>query len=314
MNNTIYLYERTKPEDVAGDLLDFATIGEDILDSEELTNKVYESYLGMIVKRWTSSTLAYNKRDFHISDIGIAYNVGPYIPCVKRVSYTKRIDIEIDGMPGIRVVANTLPGDSLTIGVVRPFKLPRHVALVGRAIKTYKYVTLFKQEEDDEDMDAMVFYFGVSRSGEIVSTMNKQFNTGVPWVLHGASQLYPALAINAWADARYLWQAVTKENIGSPFSNPIRLRLGLNKEHIKSLFYARSLPVTETGRKRPILHWVRAHQRRIKEGLDIDISAYLRGIVAFEMDGLSFEITQPNKEALHKAEPETVNEAFRLYA
>jgi hypothetical protein len=179
-------------------------------------------------------------------------------------------------------------------------------------IKTYKYIAFYKEKNDE--MGAWVMYFGVGASGEVVSSINAQMVYRRPWFIHGAQQLYPALSMNAWADSRYLWIANTSEDIGYGQNNPLKFRLGLNKEHIKSLFYARSLPVTETGRKRPILHWVRSHQRRLREGIDVDVSAHLRGVFAFEMDGLNFEITQPNKGMLQGAEPETIKQAFRLYA
>jgi len=56
------------------------------------------------------------------------------------------------------------------------------------------------------------------------------------------------------------------------------------------------LPLTVTGRKKPILHWVRAHQRRIKEGVDIDINKHLRGCCEFVMNDTKFCITLPHKQ------------------
>jgi hypothetical protein len=227
------------------------------------------------------------------------------------MAYTRSIDLSIDGIPGIRVTANTLPGEPF-VDLIRPFNPPHHINFFARTIKKYKYICFF--QGDGDVMESLVLYFGINKSGEIISPVNKRCRAREPWIRHGLQQLYPALSMNAWSDSRYLWHATTTEDIGYGTKMPLRFRLGLSKEHIKSLFYARTLPITETGRKRPILHWVRAHQRRIKEGIDIDVTAHLRGIYKFEMDGLNFEITQPNKEALHGAEPETVAEAFRLYA
>ena len=95
-------------------------------------------------------------------------------------------------------------------------------------------------------------------------------------------------------DSRHLWRVETAERVvGGRHKTP--LRLGVSVEHVKSLFYARQAPLTESGRRRPILHWVRAHQRRIAAGIDIDVRKHLRGIEAFEMDGFAFRITQPTK-------------------
>ena len=87
----------------------------------------------------------------------------------------------------------------------------------------------------------------------------------------------------------FLWNVTALEG-------PVRACFGVHEEQVKSLFYARDLPLTDTGRKRPILHWVAAHRRRIKEGIDIDVRKHMRGITGFEMFGTKFEIGVPEKK------------------
>ena len=87
-------------------------------------------------------------------------------------------------------------------------------------------------------------------------------------------------------DRHHSW-CITAEEHGA------KVNLGCMLEEVKSLFYARSLPVTETGRKRPIIHLVEAHKRRIKSGIDIDVKSHLRGISQIEMGGTLFTINQP---------------------
>ena len=65
------------------------------------------------------------------------------------------------------------------------------------------------------------------------------------------------------------------------------------KEEIKSLLYARSLPMTDTGRKRPILHLVEAHTRRLRNGTDINIDTFLRGTQIIDMYGTRFTVRPP---------------------
>ena len=43
----------------------------------------------------------------------------------------------------------------------------------------------------------------------------------------------------------------------------------------------------------PILHLIESHKRRIKNGIDIDITAYLRGQQTVEIDGTIFTINPP---------------------
>lgn len=98
--------------------------------------------------------------------------------------------------------------------------------------------------------------------------------------------------IQFYQDRRYLWNVTAKEGIA-------KATFGVYPEQIKSLFYAREMPMTETGRKRPILHWVAAHNRRMKSGIDVDIEKYLRGINEFVYQGTKFIITRPMKEIKH---------------
>lgn len=98
-----------------------------------------------------------------------------------------------------------------------------------------------------------------------------------------------ALTIGLWQDRIYLWNVTAIEGHA-------KATFGVYPEQIKSLFYSRELPLTETGRKRPILHWVASHQRRLKKGIDIDIDKYLRGTNEFIYQGTKFKITRPLKQ------------------
>ncbi len=92
-----------------------------------------------------------------------------------------------------------------------------------------------------------------------------------------------SIALQFIADSRHCWTIEARE------SNCLA-RLGSMPEQIKSLLYARSVPLTETGRKRPILHLVAAHQRRLKNGIDIDITGFLRGVQTVEVGGTCFTV------------------------
>lgn len=94
--------------------------------------------------------------------------------------------------------------------------------------------------------------------------------------------------IQQYNDNKYLWNVTAVED-------EAKINIGCYFENVKSLFYARSLPVTETGRKRPILHWVQAHKRRLKQGIDIDIKKYLRGVTEIEMGNTRFTISAPER-------------------
>lgn len=109
--------------------------------------------------------------------------------------------------------------------------------------------------------------------------------------LNRRATILASLAISAESDSRFLWhvRAFKKED-NSLIGN---VRFGVYGEHVKSLFFARDLPLTETGRKRPILHWVSAHKRRVASGEDIDIEKHLRGTRLLEIGDTVFMITRP---------------------
>lgn len=101
--------------------------------------------------------------------------------------------------------------------------------------------------------------------------------------------VWAGATLQIYQDRRYLWNVCAKEGIA-------KATFAVHPEQIKSLFYARDLPMTDTGRKRPILHWVRSHQRRMKEGTDVSVEKYLRGTHEFVYNNTKFEITNPTKD------------------
>jgi len=100
-------------------------------------------------------------------------------------------------------------------------------------------------------------------------------------------------AISLLADRRYLWNIRTKEE--THLGAQAIVNFGVEQDMVKSLVFARDNPLTATGRKRPILHWVKSHKRRIKENIKINIKKHLRGITEFKMGELLFTITKPVK-------------------
>lgn len=88
------------------------------------------------------------------------------------------------------------------------------------------------------------------------------------------------------ADERHTWriEAIEKQ---------ARIRIGCEREEVKSLLYARDLPLTASGRKRPVLHLVHSHRRRMKSGVDVKIDEFLRGTREVEMDGTKFKVHPP---------------------
>jgi hypothetical protein len=99
--------------------------------------------------------------------------------------------------------------------------------------------------------------------------------------------------LSAEADSKYLWNVRAFKMADNEHMEG-NVRFGVYGEHVKSLFFARDLPLTESGRKKPILHWVSAHKRRLQAGQDIDIEKHLRGTRGvLAMGDYRFIITRP---------------------
>lgn len=137
----------------------------------------------------------------------------------------------------------------------------------------------------------------IDPSGNIYDTYGRHPESGKPIILASGTGVgtnltadvgWSSAILGYYSDSRFLWNVTALES-------STRSTFGVYPEQVQSLFYARELPMTDTGRKRPILHWVASHQRRIKAGIEIDIEKHLRGINEFTYQGTKFIITRPQK-------------------
>lgn len=142
--------------------------------------------------------------------------------------------------------------------------------------------------------------FAVLKNGKTRPIINKELiRNGVSHMKSMSHQSavaehYGPGAVNLLNDRRYLWNVRVSEPLGLNEAKA-KLDFGVDHEWVKSLLFAREAPMTETGRKRPIVHWVEQHNRRIASGTDVQISKHLRGVTKIEMDNLQFEITSPSE-------------------
>lgn len=281
---------------MAGGDPEFMKFGRAIFDSEELIDKIYEVYLSMMGRGWYSQ----RGQAIEITDFGEGYLKGFYLPCTDRVVFSGQVDLTNDRIPSYAGIVLFSPesGPVFCISQKRA-RLPQGISNIPFTTPC-SLTLMFKERTRDraarkmEEAEIAVsnFYFSISGGGAIVPARRPFFEDGESAGLSAAFCQIAAATINAEEDKRHIWLVGTEEEtIG--VKTP--LQLGVDAEQVKSLFYARSLPVTETGRKRPILHWVRSHKRRLQDGIDVDIAKHLRGVEAFDMGGFSFRITQPTK-------------------
>ena len=174
-------------------------------------------------------------------------------------------------------------------------KVPHNFLCEPRSVK-YLFWHIVARNEHGLDGERFCLY--VTPDGNVKhARLNDIFVNGqrIDWPVFQKNERANSglLALNTVADKRFCWSIVAKDGQAN-------VELGCMQEEIKSLLYARSLPLTATGRKRPVLHLVAAHRRRIKEGIDIDISQYLRGTSTVEMNGTQFTICPPQTLGLTK--------------
>lgn len=237
-----------------------------------------------------------------ISDYAALVSYGVRFPWKDRITFGATVDLANDELPDCAAIGLTRHKKGQFAQCAYIFKAPDFIgrkfsALCG-AKKVYRvglvtgYESLSRQMtiEKSNEIESVVdpYFAAVMPDGTCVgSTVDGKAN------VYGANVL--AYVIGLHNDRRYFWDVTATEDFWDGF--PAKAHFSIDQEYVKSLFYARSVPMTQAGRLRPILHWVRAHQRRIKEGVDIDIAKHLRGIDSFSMHGVNFAIGSPRKSA-----------------
>lgn len=172
---------------------------------------------------------------------------------------------------------------------------------LGQYWHTGKSGTLYEMlgmTAENDGIQGQRKFFTVTSKGEVVPCVQKIPNnhgyqpgakvTSVTTPEDEAKEtgIWASVTLQMLADRRHCWTITAQEKIA-------RAHLGCMQEEIKSLLYARSLPMTSTGRKRPILHLVESHKRRMQSGTDVDVSAFLRGVQTVEIGGTLFKVSPP---------------------
>lgn len=237
---------------------------------------------------------------------------GPYIPSGDRLIIVPKenenlaIDVVNDPIPSIGCYSHgSVPGKAPHIFngyAVHYFfeeanSMPKEKVRMGHG-RLFKLIAV---SAENDHIKGLTEYFTVSKSGLVApcDTVLQSSLRGEPGQRTYTISEYDKdpermknIAFAAFAtmqfqsDRRFCWQIKAEES-------KARAYFGVGMNEIKSLLYARTLPQTETGRKRPILHMVNAHQRRMKNGTDIDVKPFLRGIQKVEIGGTLFTVIPP---------------------
>ena len=308
-------------EDKKGDFIECST---DIWETKNVEDYIFKSFYAL---HGTDYSIGGPSRNFTFRDCVISKTIGCYFPPKGRRFYRRTIDIRNDGLPGVICLSgvknfiptSTTPYPDLSTVVAFPIKnMPKGVRALSDGPK-YKvivwsffengvpkvYIPGVFMNESDGDVRTIVSYLSIDEKNErVVFAQDKRFVGG--FQINGSfmKELFSVTA-SAYADSKNLWSVDIIEPVFGEKRITTHLKFGVYEEHIKSLFYARNSPLTDAGRKRPIQHWVSSHQRRIKNGIDINVKKHLRGITRFNMFGYNFIISSPNRESIPELEKQS---------
>lgn len=93
--------------------------------------------------------------------------------------------------------------------------------------------------------------------------------------------------------ASVIEDAYRANTVLAEFSDGARLLMPVSVDDYLDLFKLRDAPLTPSGRRRAILHWVASHKRRKVNKPAVQVREHLRGVEEFTTDGLTVRLT-PN--------------------
>jgi hypothetical protein len=261
-----------------------------------------DSFEDMIAR----ATIALYETDYSKDDVGRHWNQvanadidrarkrGVFIPAPDRLIWEGGID-GIDGIPTVGCVSigedrrQDADDDRIESYCRLQYfrRIDRLPSIVKRPINgpAYESITLWPQ--DNGPMRASKTYLIVAADGAArLALPSWQSRDGDKDCMAAEISLHSAMQYVA--DARHQWLITADDGVS-------KVTLGAYADSVRSLLYARELPMTPTGRKRPILHLVHAHRRRIREGVDIDVREFLRGTREVVMDGTRYKVAAPQR-------------------
>lgn len=278
---------------------------DDYWNDESFEDAVARALIACYETRFKKNRGAHPSDRLTAADMERTRRVGPYLPAPSRVVHVPDhtslrgwFDTHNDPLPtgGCVAMGGVKEADNCYLHIGRFYqvaRLPKHWKRAGGG-------ALFGVDNWFCSPDALSgerAYFTVTKEGVVESCVDhaqKAYSPGHPAEMFTSPEeelrdwaQRNAIYLQFEADRRFCWSVTAQE------STPARATLGCMKEEIKSLLYARSLPLTATGRKRPILHLVAAHHRRMKNGTDVDIDQFLRGTRVIEMGGTQFTVNPP---------------------
>lgn len=269
-------------------------------DSDEFEDQISATVIGLYETPTKPSNAPGYPVQFTSGELVAARAQGAFVSHPSRVVFDDELDAPVDQIYR-RTFVQSLTSRGLDVDqeyrnfyiLKRAPSIPRPLYSVGKGTA---YALIIMSAFADGRLESLKQYFTTEKMNIYPAAYDFDGIKKYPYVtkneLLGMTQAdvlrrCVIATVNTIADKRHTWSISSNES-------GVRVEVGCYQDEVKSLLYARSLPMTATGRKRPILHLVAAHRRRIKEGIEIDIEQFLRGVRKVEMGGAIFEVSAPD--------------------
>lgn len=101
-------------------------------------------------------------------------------------------------------------------------------------------------------------------------------------------------------DLNHFWH-VDLTDAGVSDNAPVTIATYAREEDAKSFLDLRTAPLTKTGQRKRVLHWVSGHQRCFGSHT-VEVQRHLRGLTEYTFGGFNIKVTQPIKPAKGQTE------------
>lgn len=267
------------------------TIGSDAWDSDAFEDAVTRAQIALYETQVDDEDIGRHWNQIQPADVTRIHRGGVFIPSPDRLIWSDCID-QVDGVPERGCVSIGEDRRGAKGEYIESYFRLNHFRRLDRLPTglrrtcfgaTYESITLWPQ--DNGPMRASKTYLTLDRQGKAHFEMPHDMR-GRVYPEKDTAEISLLAPMQYVADSRHTW-TITAENEASKVS------VGAHAEAVKSLLYARELPLTASGRKRPILHLVSAHRRRMQSGVEVDVGEFLKGMAEVVMDGVRFRVKAP---------------------
>lgn len=186
------------------------------------------------------------------------------------------------------------PGRARWVGCERMSKRPRRI-LAPPGVREFYCLTQI-------DMDAALHgksqaaCLGVTSRGDVVACPAEQEGFRSTYQVNRGAMPWLDTVNMAVVFASMIDDFTLADRWKVSFSADRSMSFSTTADGAREAFAFRDAPLSPAGRRKAILHWVRAHGRKKQDGGVAEVPKHLRGITEFTAGGVDIRIESPTKE------------------